>query len=327
MLKFIGKRLLMMIPVLVGVTLLIFTMLYFTPADAADMILGDSAPQEAVEQLREELGLNNSFFQQYFDYMKGLLTHFDMGISWTTRLSVTDELLHYFPTTIKLAALASLLGAVVGITLGIISAIKQYSAFDKIATALSLIGVSMPNFWLGMMMIILFSVKLGLLPPSGINSPLGWIMPTIALSCQGTAQLARMTRSSMLEVIRQDYIRMARAKGQREFVIVFKHALKNAMIPVITSVGLIFGRLLGGAVLAETVFSVPGLGKLMVDAIKIRNYPIVQGGVLLIAFSMLVVNLLVDVLYALVDPRIRSQYVTGKRRIKAGKEGTKNDAA
>lgn len=327
MLKFIGKRLLMMIPVLLGVTLLIFTMLYFTPADAADMILGDSAPAEAVEQLREELGLNKSFFEQYLAYMKGILTKFDLGISWTTRLPVTDELLHYFPTTVKLAALSSLLGAVLGITLGIISAIRQYSIFDKIATALSLVGVSMPNFWLGMMLIILFAVNLKWLPPSGIATAAAWVLPTVTLSCQGVAQLARMTRSSMLEVIRQDYIRTARAKGQRESVIVVKHALKNAMIPVITAVGLTFGRLLGGAVLAETVFSVPGLGKLMVDAIKIRNYPIVQGGVLLIAFSMLVVNLIVDILYAFADPRIRSQYVrSSKRRGKHVKEGVESSA-
>lgn len=314
MTRFIGRRLLMMIPVLLGVTFIIFVMLYFTPADAADMILGGNTDVAAVEQLREELGLNKSFFEQYFNYMKGLLTEFNLGTSWTTRLPVTDELLHYYPTTVKLAALASMIGVVVGVTLGVISAVKQYSIFDRIATALSLIGVSMPNFWLGMMLIVLFSVRLGWLPPSGIKTTASWILPTVTLSTVGVAQLTRMTRSSMLEVIRQDYIRTARAKGQDEVVIVTKHALKNALIPVITAIGLTFGRLLGGAVLAETVFSVPGLGKLMVDAIKNRNYPIVQGGVLLIAFSMLLVNLVVDVLYAYADPRIRSEYITPNRR-------------
>lgn len=327
MLKFIGRRLLMMIPVLLGVTFIIFAMLYFTPADAADMILGGNADIAAVEQLREELGLNKSFFEQYFSYMKGLLTRLDLGISWTTRLPVTEELFHYFPTTVKLAAMASLLGVVIGITLGVISAVKQYSVFDRIATALSLVGISMPNFWLGMMLIVLFSVKLGWLPPSGIKTAASWILPTVTLSCVGIAQLARMTRSSMLEVIRQDYIRTARAKGQDEAVIVVKHALKNALIPVLTAIGLTFGRLLGGAVLAETVFSVPGLGKLMVDAIKNRNYPIVQGGVLLIAFSMLLVNLIVDVLYAYADPRIRSQYVTTNKKKHAKRKEAAESAA
>lgn len=314
MLKFIFKRLLMMIPVLVGVTFIIFTMLYFTPADAADMILGDSASIEQRELLREQLHLNDSFFVQYGRYMKNLITKGDLGTSYTTRLSVTKELLTYFPNTIKLAVLSSLLAAVFGITFGIISATKQYSIFDKISTSLALIGVSMPNFWLGMMLIIVFAVNLKWVPPSGISTPSGWILPTITLSCVGLAQLTRMTRSSMLEVIRQDYIRTARAKGLGNSSIIIKHALKNALIPVTTAVGLTISRLLGGAVLAESVFSVPGLGKLMVDAIKQRNYPVVQSGVLLIALSMSVVNLLVDILYAFADPRIRSQYVRSRKK-------------
>ena len=304
----------MMIPVLVGVTFIIFAMLYFTPGDAADMILGDSATVEQRELLREELHLNEPFFIQYGSYMKNLITKGDLGTSYATRLSVTKELFNYFPTTIKLAVLASLLATILGVTFGIISATKQYSIFDKISTGLALVGVSMPNFWLGMMLIIIFAVNLRWVPPSGFNTPASWILPTITLSCVGIAQLTRMTRSSMLEVIRQDYIRTARSKGLGESAIVVKHALKNALIPVITAVGLTISRLLGGAVLAESVFSVPGLGKLMVDAIKQRNFPVVQGGVLLVALSMSVVNLIVDILYAYVDPRIRSQYVRPRKK-------------
>lgn len=313
MIKFVVRRLIMMIPVLLGVTFIIFTMLYFTPGDAADMILGDSATVQQRELLREQLHLNDPFLMQYGNYIKNIITKGDLGTSYTTRLSVTKELLTYFPTTIKLAVFSSFLAAILGIIFGIISATKQYSIIDKITTALALVGVSMPNFWLGMMLIIVFAVNLRWLPPSGFNTAASWILPTITLSCVGVAQLTRMTRSSMLEVIRQDYIRTARSKGLGESAIVFRHALKNALIPVITAIGLTVSRLLGGAVLAESVFSVPGLGKLMVDAIKQRNFPIVQGGVLLIAFSMSVVNLIVDILYAFADPRIRSQYIRSRK--------------
>lgn len=321
MVKYIIRRLLMLIPVLVGVTFVIFAMLYFTPGDAADMILGDSATVDQKELFREELHLNDPFLMQYGNYMKNLITKGDLGISYITRLSVTDELIKYFPTTIKLAALATVLSAVIGVTLGIVSAIKQYSIFDKIATALSLIGLSMPNFWLGMMLIIVFAVNLGWLPPSGFNTTVAWILPTITLSTEGIAQLTRMTRSSMLEVIRQDYIRTARAKGQDEFKVIARHALKNAMIPVITSIGLTFGKLLSGSVLTETVFSIPGLGKLLVDSIKQRNFPIVQGGVLLVALAVSLVNLTIDILYAFADPRIRSQYARTKKKHKAMEKG------
>ncbi|MEN6313380.1 MAG: ABC transporter permease [Clostridiaceae bacterium] len=325
MIKFVVRRLIMMIPVLLGVTFIIFTMLYFTPGDAADMILGDSATVQQRELLREQLHLNEPFLMQYGNYIKNIITKGDLGTSYTTRLSVTKELLTYFPTTIKLAVFSSFLAAILGIIFGIISATKQYSIIDKITTALALVGVSMPNFWLGMMLIIVFAVNLRWLPPSGFNTAASWILPTITLSCVGVAQLTRMTRSSMLEVIRQDYIRTARSKGLGESAIVFRHALKNALIPVITAIGLTVSRLLGGAVLAESVFSVPGLGKLMVDAIKQRNFPIVQGGVLLIAFSMSVVNLIVDILYAFADPRIRSQYIRSRKNrisfVKGAKTG------
>ncbi|HIR05788.1 MAG TPA: ABC transporter permease [Candidatus Copromonas faecavium] len=312
MLRFIGKRILMMIPVLIGVTLIIFTMMYLTPGDAADMLLGDSATIEQKEQLREELKLNDPYLVQYFNYMKGVF-HGDLGTSYSTKRPVTEELLDRFPTTIKLAGAGVLLSLIFGVSMGIISATKQYSIFDNLATTFSLLGVSIPNFWLALMLIIIFAVNLKILPPSGLSSPLHWILPVISLGMNSTATIMRMTRSSMLEVVRQDYIRTARAKGQKESLVILRHALPNALIPIITVAGLQFGRLMGGAVMAETVFSIAGIGKLMVDAIKLQNFPIVQGGVLLIAFSTSIVNLLIDILYAFVDPRIRSQYIRPKK--------------
>lgn len=314
MVKFILKRLLMMIPVLIGVTLVVFTIMYFTPGDPASIILGDMATQEDRELFNEEHGLNGSYFEQYYVYMKNVITKGDLGTSYTTKMSVTDEILSRFPTTFKLAGVSILLACLIGIVCGIISATKQYSIFDNVATAASLIGVSLPNFWQGMMLIIVFSVWLGWFPPSGFSTPLHWVLPAVTIGTSSAANIMRMTRSSMLEVIRQDYIRTARSKGQTELVVISKHALKNALIPIITVIGLNFGKLLGGAVLTESIFSIAGLGKLMVDAIKVKNTPLVQGGVLFIAIVMCVVNLLVDILYAYVDPKIRSQYINSRSR-------------
>lgn len=323
MLRFIIKRVLMMIPVLFGVSLIIFTMSYLTPGDAADMLLGDSATIEQKEQLREELKLNDPFLTQYVNYMKGVL-HGDLGTSYSTKRPVLDELLDRFPTTLKLSLAGILVSLILGVTLGIISATKQYSIFDTVATSFSLLGVSMPNFWLAMMLIIIFSVNLGWLPTSGLATPLAWILPVISLGMNSTATIMRMTRSSMLEVVRQDYIRTARAKGQKESMVILRHALPNALIPIITVAGLQFGRLMGGAVMAETIFSIAGIGKLMVDSIKLHNSPVVQGGVLFIAFVTCIVNLLIDILYAFVDPRIRSQYIRPKAKKVVEKEAAVN---
>jgi peptide/nickel transport system permease protein len=314
MIKFILRRILMMIPVLLGVSIVIFTMIYFTPGDPAVMILGDTATPEDIQMLREELRLDDSFLLQYTTYIKKLILEGDFGTSYVTKRPVLEELLDRFPNTLKLAGLSVILSVMIGVTVGIISATRQYSFLDNFSTGISLIGVSMPNFWQGLMLIIIFSVWLKWLPPSGFSTPLHWILPAITIGTSSAAQIMRMTRSSMLEVIRQDYIRTARAKGQSEFVIIWSHALKNALIPVITVVGLSFGRLLGGAVLTESIFSIAGIGKLMVDAINLRNYPTVQGGVLFIAIIMSVINLVVDVLYAYADPRIRSQYTTRREK-------------
>jgi len=298
----------MMIPVLLGVSFVIFGMLFFAPGDAADAILGDMATPADKQLFREQQGLDKPFFVQYLRYMKGVVFEGDLGTSYVTRQPVTDEILQRFPATLKLSALSVLLAVIIGISVGIISATKQYSFIDQFATSISMIGVSMPNFWQGMMLIIVFAVWLRWFPPSGFSTPMHWVLPVVTVGTNASANIMRMTRSSMLEIIRQDYIRTARAKGQSERVVIWKHALKNALIPIITVVGLSFGRQLGGAVLTESIFSIAGVGKLMVDAIKLKNFPMVQGGVLFIAFVMSLVNLLVDILYSFADPRIRSMY-------------------
>ncbi|HOX30989.1 MAG TPA: ABC transporter permease [Spirochaetales bacterium] len=323
MIKFIFRRLLMMIPVLIGVSFVIFSMLYFAPGDAADVILGDLATPEDKQLFRAEHGLDKPFLVQYFNYMKGVVTEGDLGTSYVTRQPVTIEIMERFPATLQLSAMSVFLAVVIGVTVGIISATRQYSFIDHLATSLSMIGVSMPNFWQGMMLIIIFSVALRWFPPSGFSTPMHWVLPAVTVGTNASANIMRMTRSSMLEIIRQDYIRTARAKGQTEAVVIWKHALKNALIPIITVVGLSFGRLLGGAVLTESIFSIAGVGKLMVDAIKLKNFPMVQGGVLFIAFVMSIVNLVVDVLYSFADPRIRSMYTRPRTR----KAATAKEAA
>lgn len=315
----------MMIPVLIGVSLVIFTMVYFTPGDAAEMILGDMGTPEDKALMREKLMIDEPFIVRYVAYFKSFVFEGDLGTSYTTKRPVVDEILERFPTTIVLAGLSALLAAVIGIVAGIISATRQYSWFDNISTAISLIGVSMPNFWQGLMLILVFSVWLRWLPASGFDGPKYWILPVVTIGTSNAATIMRMTRSSMLEVIRQDYIRTARAKGQVERIVIWKHALKNALIPVVTTIGLTFGKMLGGAVLTESIFSIAGIGKLMVDAIKMRNTPVVQGGVIFIAFSLSLVNLVVDVLYAFIDPRIRSQYMKPKKQKNMQKGALSNE--
>lgn len=298
-----------MIPVLLGVSFIVFSIMYFTPGDPAEMVLGEMATQEDKEMFREKYGLNGSFLTRYGTYLKNIVTKGDFGYSYVTKRPVTTEILDRFPTTLKLAFLSVAIAVVIGVTLGIISAVKQYSIIDNICTSLAMFGVSMPSFWEAMMVIILFSVVLGWFPASGISTPSSWVLPAAVIGTESAATIMRMTRSSMLEVIRQDYITTARAKGQTAFKVITKHALKNGVIPVITVAGLQFGRLLGGTVIIETVFAIPGLGKLLIDAIKVNNYPMVQASALFMALTISIINLIVDILYAYVDPRIRSQYV------------------
>ncbi len=297
-----------MIPVIIGVTFIIFSMMYFTPGDPARIILGESAKAEDVSRLREELGLNDPYFVQFGNYVKKAVLEQDIGKSYVTKRPVVTEITDRFPTTLKLAAFSIVIAVVIGIPIGIISATKQYSLFDNVSMVLALIGVSMPNFWQGLLLILFFSVYLGWLPSSGFSSFKHMILPAVTIGTSTIAVITRMTRSSMLEVVRQDYIRTARAKGQVESKVINHHALKNALIPIITVIGIQFGYLLSGAVLTESIFAVPGVGRLMVQSIKERDFPVVQGSVLFIAVAFSLVNLLVDILYAYVDPRIRSQY-------------------
>lgn len=308
MLRYIARRLLLLIPVILGVTLITFTMLYFTPGDPAQLTLGEQAGAEQLEQFRERHGLNDGYVVRFTKYVKNAVLHQDLGLSYRNRQSVFSEVALRFPTTLKLAGLGVLVAVAMGIPIGIISATKQYSIFDSISMIFALLGVSMPNFWQGMLMILFFSVYLGWFPASGFNNLNQMVLPALTIGTSTAAIITRMTRSSMLEVIRQDYIRTARAKGQKENTVITRHALGNAMIPIVTVIGLQFGYLLGGAVLTESIFAIPGVGRLMVDAIKQKDFPIVQGGVLFIAVTFSAVNLLVDILYAFLDPRIRSQY-------------------
>lgn len=306
--KYIFRRLMLLIPVMLGVTFIVFTMMYFTPGDPARIMLGESAPDSEVQELREELGLNDPFLVQYARYVKNAVLYQDLGRSYTTNRPVFNEIAARFPNTLRLASLGVMVAVMIGVPVGIISATKQYSIFDNVAMVLALVGVSMPNFWQGLLLIILFSINLGWLPSSGFSTWRHMILPAVTLGTSSAAIITRMTRSSMLEVVRQDYIRTARAKGQAESVVIYQHALKNALIPIITVIGLQFGYLLGGAVLTESIYGITGVGRLMVDSIKSRDMLVVQGGVLFIAVSFSIVNLLVDILYAFVDPRIKSQY-------------------
>lgn len=305
--KYIFKRLLFLIPVLLGVTFIVFTIMSFTPGDPAQLILGESARPEAIEALREDMGLNDPFIVQYFKFIGNALKG-DFGKSYTTGRDVFSEIFARFPNTLVLATVGVVIAILIGIPVGIISATRQYSMIDSISMIGALLGVSMPNFWLGLMLILFFSVKLGVLPSGGFTGLNSVILPAITLGTSAAAIITRMTRSSMLEVIRQDFIRTARAKGVSEKVVVNKHALKNALIPVITVIGLQFGYLLGGAVLTETVFSWPGVGRLLVEAIRQKDTPTVLASVVFLATTFSIVNLLVDILYAYVDPRIKSQY-------------------
>lgn len=314
--KYIIKRLLMLIPVILGVTFIVFFILNLSPGDPAAMILGEQATAEAIEMKREELGLNDPLLIRYFEYMKDLL-HGDMGVSYRNSISVWDQVTDRFPNTVVLAIAGILVALLIGIPLGILSAKKQNTIVDNISMVLSLIGVSMPNFWFGLLVVMLFALKLGWLPSQGMGEGFGpllasLILPALTLGTGAAGSIARMTRSSMLEVIRQDYISTARAKGVDERTVTYQHMLRNALIPIITSVGLSFGGLLGGAMLTETVFSWPGLGRLMVENIKSKDIPMVLGCVVFLATMFTIVNLVVDLIYAFVDPRIKSLYKKGR---------------
>lgn len=305
--KYVIKRLVMLIPVLIGVTFLVYFIISLSPGDTAAMLAGEDADEATIEALRKELGLDQPVIIQYAKYMLNLLKG-DMGNSYKTGRPVTYMIVSSFPNTAKLAFWSILVAVGIALPIGIISATKQYSMFDNVGMVVALIGVATPNFWLGLMMIILFSLNLGWLPSGGNKGWSSYIMPAITLGTGDAALITRMTRSSMLEVIRADYIRTARAKGVPENKVVYQHALRNALIPVVTAIGLQFGSLLGGATLTETVFAWPGIGRSTVDSIKTKDTTQVLGNIIVLTITFSCVNLLVDILYAFIDPRIKAQY-------------------
>ena len=305
--RYVLKRLVMLIPVLIGVTFLVYFIISLSPGDTAAMLAGEDADAATIEALRHELGLDQPVIVQYAKYMLTLLQG-DMGNSYKTGRPVTNMIVSCFPNTAKLAFWSILVAVGIALPIGIISATKQYSMFDNVGMVVALIGVATPNFWLGLMMIILFSLNLGWLPSGGSKGWSSYIMPAITLGTGDAALITRMTRSSMLEVIRADYIRTARAKGVPEGKVVYQHALRNALIPVVTAIGLQFGSLLGGATLTETVFAWPGIGRSTVDSIKTKDTTQVLGNIVVLTITFSCVNLLVDILYAFIDPRIKAQY-------------------
>lgn len=304
MLKYISKRIIYLIPVLIGIVFLVFTIMYFSPGDPAKLILGDRAPEEQVAALRHELGLDLPYYQQLFNYIKNAI-HGDFGNSYQLRMPVWDIIKLRFPLTLQLTTFTMLIAVLIGVPVGILSAVKQYSVIDAFSVIFALLMASIPAFWLGMLLMLLFSLNLGWLPSSGYEGVKWLILPSITLGFINCATIMRMTRSSMLEVVRQDFIRTARAKGATEKRVVFRHALKNAIIPVITVVGTAFGSSLGGAVVTETVFGLPGMGTQIITAIRQKDNPVVLASVIVIALTFSLVNLIVDILYTYVDPRIR----------------------
>lgn len=291
------------IPVVLGVTILVFSLMHLIPGDPAQIIAGETAPPAQIEQMRERLGLNDPIPTQYIRYMKNLLKG-DLGQSIRSNRDVIDEIKPRFWITVKLAVYSTIVSVFIGLIAGVFSAVRRYGLADTTIMVIALFGLSMPNFWLGLMLIQYFSIELALVPPSGWGTWKQTILPVITLGTGGAAIIARMTRSSMLDVINQDYIRTARAKGLSERIVIYKHGLKNALIPVVTVVGLELGVLLSGTVITETVFSINGMGRLVIYAIGSRDFPVVQGVVLIFALIFVFVNLLVDISYRYLNKRM-----------------------
>lgn len=313
MLKYTLKRILLMIPVLLTIIVIVFTLMYFVPGDPALALLGESASDEAIAAMHEKYGLDRPFLVQLGDTILKICKG-DFGTSYITQRSVLDEILTRYPTTMKMVVSSALLGLLIGVVGGILSAVRQYSIWDRVFTIFSLFGVSAPSFWVAMLLVYVFSVKLDLLPPSGSYGFEYWILPVFTLGLQASAYIMRMTRSSMLEVIRQDYIRTARSKGQTEFKTVIRHGFRNSLLPVLTAFGVKFCDLLAGTVMVETIFSIPGISKFLIDSVNNKDYPCVIGVVVWIAINCVVVNLVIDIIYSIVDPRIKTSYQGAKKK-------------
>ena len=304
MARFLARRLALTIPVLLGVATLVFSLIHFIPGDPAQAMLGEAAPQADVDELRKRLGLDRPLLEQYLTFLGGLVRG-DLGTSLRTEQPVATQILERMPATMELAAAAMFVAICVSIPLGIAAAVWRGTAVDHAAMTLALTGVSIPNFWLGPLLAIVFAVELGWLPVSGRGTPQHLILPAISLGAALAAILARMTRASMLEELREPYVQAARARGVSRFRAVVRHAFRNSLIPVVTLVGLQFGAVLTGAVITETIFAWPGIGRLLIQSIGFRDYPLVQGCILLIAITYVGVNLLTDLIYGVLDPRIR----------------------
>ncbi len=319
MLKYIVKRLLLLIPIILGVSAIIFLLKTLTPGDPARQILGNDASEEQVQAKREELGLNDPAIVQYVRYIGGVV-HGDFGESYRTGEPVLSEIVPRLATSAKITLGAVAIGAIIGVLLGIISALKKYTWIDSLVLVISMFFQSVPEFVVALVLIMIFAVQLHLLPATGIETAKGYILPMLCIGLSSVASYTRITRSSMLEVLSEDYIRTARAKGQTEGNITFHHALRNAMIPVAQSIGTNLGNAIGGGMVLETVFGVPGVGKYIVDSITQRNYPSVLGGALIIAIVLTIINLIVDISFVLIDPRLKTTIISGGSKKKAPKK-------
>ena len=308
MARYIFKRILLMIPVLLGITFVIFTIMSLSPGDPILIIMGEDVDEETHAAMEKEMGLDKPFIVQYFNYVFKAVQG-DFGNSWIKKIPVFDEILARFPTTFWLTLGAICLKVLIGVPIGVISAVKQYSVVDNVSMIAALLFASMPTFWLGLILILVFSLYVPVLPAVGAEHWQNFVLPCCTIAIGSAATMVRMTRSAMLEVIRQDYIRTARAKGASEHVVIYKHALRNALMPVITLIGLNFGAMLGGTMIIESLFAMPGLGTNTITAIRMKDTPMVLASVLFTAFLAGVINLLVDIAYAYVDPRVKAQYL------------------
>ena len=317
MLNYIAKRVLWIIPVFLGVVLLIFTINYISPADPVVAQLGTNYTQEQYDAKKAEMGLDRPFWVQYFSYIKGIVTEFDFGTSYATHRTVKEMIGERFWTTLALGILSMLLTVVIAIPLGVLAGTRQYSLYDYCVVIGTVIFAALPSFWVALMAMILFSYQLNWFPASGLEDGWrSWVLPVVCLGLAPVASIMRMTRSSILEVIRQDYITTARAKGLPEGKVIRRHALKNSLIPVVTAVGMQVGMIMGGSILVESIFNIPGLGTLMNTAIAGKDYPVIEGCVVVLSVSICIINLLVDLAYAYIDPRIWAQYTSGSRKKK-----------
>lgn len=315
MTRYILKRLVLMIPIVLGISFIIFTIISVTPGDPVQLIMGADADPVLMEAKREEWGLNDNFLVRYAKYIGGVVTG-DLGTSYRTGNSVAGEIAQRLPKTMVIALGGIGLSVLVGVPLGLISAVKQYSFIDYFARVLAMLLTAIPAFWLGLMSLLYFCLKHRWLPATGGESAAGFILPVLVLAASATATQTRTTRSSVLEAIRQDYVKMARAKGVKESRVIFKHVLRNSILPVITIAGMNIGVQMGGTVVIENVFAISGMGNFLVNSVRVKDAPAIVGTLMVVATFIALMNLIVDLIYAVVDPRLKSQFTTTKKRIK-----------